>query len=375
MNSFWENDSFFAPQDVIIIGSGVAGLWCAVELKKKNKKLKITILERGIIPTGASTRNAGFACFGSPGELLYDKQLFGEDEMLNIVEMRYKGIDKIKQNFDSDTIGFDSCGGFEVYEQSSFKNKNYNYFLDEVADLNNSLSSITKTKTTFLDTSENIAAKGLQGFSNMIENKLEGSLHSGKYIMALTQLAQSLGVQIITGITVTGWQKINAAITVNTNQQINFSTSQLIVCTNAFTNNLIKDVVTPGRGQIILTSPVKNFKLKGTFHFNEGYYYFRNVGDRILLGGARNLAFADETSTEIINTTPITSHLKAFIRKHILPEADYTIEHEWSGIMGFTQDKKPVVKKMGPNVTLALACNGMGVALSPVIAEKIAAGF
>jgi hypothetical protein len=33
------------------------------------------------------------------------------------------------------------------------------------------------------------------------------------------------------------------------------------------------------------------------FHLEKGYYYFRNINDRILLGGGRNLDFEGETTT------------------------------------------------------------------------------
>ena len=77
--SFWEKTSFFSPQHIIIVGSGFTGLWSALQIKLINPHYKITILERGLIPTGASTRNAGFSCFGSPGELLGDAAAMGED--------------------------------------------------------------------------------------------------------------------------------------------------------------------------------------------------------------------------------------------------------------------------------------------------------
>ena len=67
--SIWEKESFFKHQDIIIVGSGFAGLWSAYFLSRKHKKAKITIVEKEPIPTGASTRNAGFACFGSLPEL------------------------------------------------------------------------------------------------------------------------------------------------------------------------------------------------------------------------------------------------------------------------------------------------------------------
>ena len=87
--SIWEKESFFSPQDIIIIGSGFSGLWSALHIKTLHPNYKVTILERGLIPTGASTRNAGFSCFGSPSELIHDVRSRGANEMWKLVSMRY----------------------------------------------------------------------------------------------------------------------------------------------------------------------------------------------------------------------------------------------------------------------------------------------
>ena len=118
MISIWEKESFFAPQDVVIVGNGFVGLWSAFYLKKKNPALKITIVDRGIIPTGASTRNAGFACFGSASELMYDSNTTGTDKMLELVEMRFRGLERIQKYFSKKEIDFDLCGGYELYDEN-----------------------------------------------------------------------------------------------------------------------------------------------------------------------------------------------------------------------------------------------------------------
>ena len=70
--SFWEKSLYFESLDFTIIGAGIVGLSTAIFLKEKFPGSKILILERGYLPSGASTKNAGFACFGSPTELLDD---------------------------------------------------------------------------------------------------------------------------------------------------------------------------------------------------------------------------------------------------------------------------------------------------------------
>src|SRR6478609_3934267 len=115
MISIWEKETFFAHQDVIIVGSGFVGLWSAFYLKKKYPDLKITVVDRGIIPTGASTRNAGFACFGSLSEVIHDAGVMGTEKMLELVELRFKGLERIQKYFKADRIDFDLCGGYELY--------------------------------------------------------------------------------------------------------------------------------------------------------------------------------------------------------------------------------------------------------------------
>ncbi|HKP32692.1 MAG TPA: FAD-dependent oxidoreductase, partial [Chitinophagaceae bacterium] len=97
--SIWEQESFYDHKDVIIIGSGFVGLWTAIELKKKNPSLNVCLVDRGVIPTGASTRNAGFSCFGSLSELKSDSQKLGEENTMQLVKMRHAGLKKIRKYF------------------------------------------------------------------------------------------------------------------------------------------------------------------------------------------------------------------------------------------------------------------------------------
>jgi gamma-glutamylputrescine oxidase len=367
--SVWERESFFEHQDVIIIGSGLVGLWSALELKQRQPKLKITILERALIPAGASTRNAGFACFGSPSELLRDTEVFGEDKMWRIVEMRFTGMQKMARVLKDDSIDYEIPGGYEVYDENYHS---WNELNEGIQWLNKGLKKITGNNECFVWRDGTLKELGFSGFGSMIENKLEGYLHSGKLVQALLKRIQGLGVQVFTSYEVKNWKKINGKIIVNPEEAIHFSADRLLVCTNAFTSSLLPGFnIVPARGQIVLTSPVEGLKMKGAFHYDEGFYYFRDLGGRILLGGARNKAFEAERTTKMITSDDIQQQLEQFISTHLLPGRQFTIEQRWSGIMGFTDDKEPVVQKISDEVAVAISCNGMGVALAPVIAEKV----
>jgi gamma-glutamylputrescine oxidase len=368
--SIWEKESFYAPQDIVIVGAGLMGLWTAYELKKVSPLLNITIVERNTTPLGASTRNAGFACFGSPTELMSDMETMGTDEMLRIVEMRYKGIEKIKSHFTETTIDYEHCGGYECINQDS---KYWYAFDDRVSQLNKLLKDITGQRSIFKYAGQKMSSLGLIGFDLLVENSSEAALHSGKLVQALTQMVRASGVNILDGFCVHTWEADQEQAMITSTNGITIRSKKLVFCTNAFTDGLLNEtLVEPGRGQIILTTPIPQLSMKGTFHFDEGFYYWRHLGDRILLGGARNKDFDGEQTLEMDGSATIKNALIDFLRTHIHPSISFDITDSWSGIMGFTKDKRPYCGYTHKGVYVALACNGMGVALTPMIAEKAA---
>lgn len=370
MLSFWEKDSYYANTDVLIIGAGLMGLWSALELKKQQPTLSITIVERNSTPLGASTRNAGFACFGSLTELLYDEAKLGSDAMLEILEARFNGIQKIKSHFSAEAIQFDPCGGYEAIPASHTTAANLD---DHIQTLNQLLSPITKLDQTFTNQTAEMRKIGLKNFDHLVGNILEAGIHSGKLVNALSKLVMEKGVTILYGLEVKGWESDRNGVQIQMQNGLKLCAIQLISCVNGFTQQLIPSLnIVPARGQIILTNAFEHLPMKGTFHYDEGFYYWRNLGNRILIGGARNLDFKEEATTDLSGTEKIRTHLLDFLRQHIVTHENIVMNQYWSGIMGFTPTKEPLIEEVAPNIFAAIACNGMGVALTPVMAEKLA---
>jgi glycine/D-amino acid oxidase-like deaminating enzyme len=373
MISIWEKESFYAPQDVVIAGSGFVGLWSALQLKRKNPELKITIVDRGFIPTGASTRNAGFACFGSLSEVVYDAKTMGTDKMLQLVEMRFKGLERIQKYFDDDAIDFELCGGYELYD---FTDKLSSQQLhDNIEYINSIFKPITGKKKTYKLVDENVEAFGFGNTKHLVKNNLEGSLHSGKLVQALLSKVQGMGVQIFTQTEIKSFENKRDTIEIQTNQELKLLTNQLLICTNAFTKELLpEEDIIPARGQVLLTSPIENLPWKGTFHSDEGFYYFRNLGKKVLLGGARNKAFEEERTTDMNTSDLIQTHLQNYLDEVILPnfKGQYTIENRWAGIMAMGSEKMPIIKEVQPNVFCCIRMSGMGVALAPIVSQQVA---
>lgn len=369
--SIWEKESFYNPKDIIIIGSGVVGLWSAYYMKLLKPQASVLIVDRGIIPTGASTRNAGFACFGSVTELLQDARTMGEDKMLEIVALRYEGLKRIRKVFSKSEIGYERYGGYELITNQQYSK--YKQLKNDIGWLNITLRKVIRDNKVFQLADKKIKTFGFKNVDHLVQSKAEAQLHSGKLVHSLIRKVQSMGVQVLTQTEVTHFEKINGKIVLQTNLPVTLQAEQLLICTNAFTKQLLPDLdVVPARGQVLVTSPVKNLAFRGAFHFDEGFYYFRNLGNRVLLGGARNKAFAEEQSDNMVTTDLIQNELERFLREVILPKKSFTIDHRWSGIMGLGGEKMPIIKKIKKDVYCAVRMSGMGVALAPVVGEIVA---
>ena len=370
MLSFWEKNSFI-DHDYIIIGSGLMGLHIAYELIEKEPNAKVIVLERGVFPSGASTKNAGFACFGSLTEILSDFTLNGVEKTLETIKERYEGIELLCQRLGKNNVGYEANGGYELIFEKDF------HSLDKLEEVNKSLFPIFQ-QDVFELVNEKIEQFGFDPdiVKALIYNRFEGQIDSGKMMQSFLKLVSSKGVQILTGCEVLAIHETDsraiAEVTHNVlKERLCFSAKKIFVCTNALLNMLYKEeIVKPGRGQIFVTKPIPNLPFKGVFHFDEGFYYFRNYEDRVIFGGGRNLDFIKEESQEFEYNEMVLENLKAILTEVILPHVHVEIELQWTGIMGFTMDKNPIIKKQSDKVIVAMSCNGMGVALTGISAKK-----
>ena len=363
--SFWETQTYFTNIDLIVVGSGIVGLNAAINYKEKHKNAKIVVLERGILPHGASTKNAGFACFGSVSELLADMKKSTEDTVWQTVEMRIKGLELLRKRLGDKQIDYKEYGGYELFDTK----KRFEECSGSIDYFNNQIKSYTGIKNTY-----NIENKKINGFQfkqieGLILNKKEGQIDTGKMMQNLIQLALSKGIIILNSIAVTKLQDLNTEVVLKSSIG-DLKAKAVIIATNGFAKELLKlNDVKPARAQVLITKPIHHLKLKGTFHYDEGYYYFRNIGKRVLFGGGRNLDFKKETSSEFVLNSKIHQHLEKLLKTVILPDTPFEIEQRWCGIMGVGEEKRPIIKKISPNIVCAVRMGGMGVAIGSLVGK------
>lgn len=367
--SFWERESYFSGIDVLIIGSGIVGLNAALHLKTQQPNLKVLVADRGLLPTGASSKNAGFACFGSPSELLENLQSNTEEEVFDLVERRWRGLQRLRENLGDETIDFHRWGGYELFTPD--QQELYEQCLDQLPYLNKQLHGITGDTDVYRQADHKISDFGFKGVQHLLLSTAEGQLDTGKMILALTRKVQQLGVLVLNGLEIQALQDEGHCINAHTCQGIDIKAKAALLATNGFAQKLLPLLeVQPARAQVLITKPIQGLKLKGTYHYDRGFYYFRNIGERVLFGGGRNLNIAGETTCSLGLTEQIQHKLEELLHEVILPDTTFEIEHRWSGIMGMGKSKNTVVQQVSGRVSCAVRLGGMGIAIGSLIGQE-----
>ena len=370
--SYWEHQSFFGPADVAIVGAGLVGLTAALYLKQRRPAWRVVVLERGPLPSGASTKNAGFACFGSISELIEQEK---QGDLQAVVAARWAGLARLRSLVGDAALDYQPVGGYELFrhEEAALAAK----CREKISHFNELLAPVVGQVRTFRDASAETGRLGFRGVGTLLKNEHEGSLDAGRMMRALLARTWAANVPVLTNCAVQAVEDSGDHRRVRLANGAAIEAGRVLLATNAFAAELAPGLaVAPGRGQVLVTEPLPDVLLPGTYHYDHGYAYFRQLPDRrLLLGGGRHLDFAAEATATPGLTEPVQTYLENFLHDIISPGRRPQIVYRWSGVMGFGPALAPIIDWVQPGVLAAVRCNGMGVALGAGIgwqaAEKL----
>ena len=190
--SYWEQKTWLNNIDYAVVGSGIVGLSTALHLKIKQPNSKIIILEKGLFPQGASTKNAGFACFGSLSEILKDLESHTESDVLELVGQRHKGLQLLRSTLGDDALSYQQLGGYELFLEKD--ELLFDTCSQNMKEVNSLLKPVFKADV-FSKVSNHFNFSRIQ--NQYIRNQFEGQIDTGKMMQALIKRVQELGVIIL----------------------------------------------------------------------------------------------------------------------------------------------------------------------------------
>ena len=359
--SYWEGALAPAPPaselaartDVLIVGAGLMGCWLALFLQRLRPAPSILVVERDLVGYGASTRNAGFLTCGNISEMLEDSRLLGLDDVIEVFERRRRGIEIVRADLPG--LALDECGSAD-----------FDPVTDEKCDF---AARVNKAAGGAVFEEGRAMLGGRE--QAVIRNGSDAGLHPGELLAALR--ARCTGATFAHGVEIRalGEGRVHWAAG---GQEGETSYGQAFVCTNGFAVELdAASKVLPGRGQIIVTSPVRARTERVLGYMRAGYDYFRFADGRLLIGGGRDCFRDAEATTRMEASAEVLKHLKAAAAR-VLGHNEFRVEWHWAGVMGFVGGAHlggSPLRRMDESTEAVAGFGGMGVALTPLTAREI----
>lgn len=365
--SYWERQYISATAGYTIVGAGLVGCSIALALRNRYPQATIQIIDAGASPQGASTKNAGFVCTGSASELLDNMNDIGSDRLWNLVERRWRGRTRLLEFMNHHTVPYRMVKGYEAFNSDLILS--YNNCLENLSELNRGMSNISGVESYFTLLSER--REPFRANVNLIQHNSEGQIQPALLLQKMQQVLSKSKVRFINGISVHNYESSSQGWKVLCNEDIQLNTRKLILATNALSADLIpKTYLRPVRNQVIVSQKIEH-SLVGCVHMDKGYFYLRNVGNRILVGGGRHILGDDEMTRDFGNTDA-AAKLLIQTASQLLDLPEIKPDFHWSGILGMAMTPEPIAKSLGDGLFAAVGLGGMGVAISMQLGHEIA---
>lgn len=340
--------------DVVIIGGGMVGACCAYECATHG--LRTLLLERQELASGASGRGGGLLLKGATDvfapeivpHLLANQRLL-EDFLQNTAA----DVEYVRGG--SLYVAFENDWAFTQDQVRQMCSAGVAAELWDRVQLRSALPMLTPE-----------AAGG-----RFIAS--DAQLSPPRLALAFAQAAQQAGAEIRRNSAVHGFVRTrHGEITgVQTENEI-IPSQYVILATNAYSAQLwppLESVITPTRGQVLLTSPLPlSFPFVGATDYDLQYWRQTRSG-QILFGGCRRLEGENPLGkgTYATDTTPEVQDGLREALYSLFPEwqGALTVERSWSGTMGFTPDCKPLIGCLPghKNVLIGAGFSGNGLPL------------
>jgi glycine/D-amino acid oxidase-like deaminating enzyme len=333
--------------DVAIIGAGITGVSCALELARSG--LSVRVHDARGIAEGASGRNGGFALRGGAARYDVARETYGAEAAKELWQRTEAALNRLEAVAGD---AFRRTGSLRLAADD-----------EERDDIRLEYEALHE---------DGFAAEWREDlphlrpeFRGAIFHPPDGSLQPGRFVRRLAEVASAEegGFQV--------HQRVGSLEELDA--------EQIVIATDGSGRGLLPeldDALWPARGQVVTTAPLSERFFECPHYARQGFDYWQQLTDgRIVLGGFRDFSILTEMTDEETTTEPIQGALDSFLVEILgyMPE----VTHRWAGIFGLTQDLLPLVGRVPDHdgTWMAAGYSGHGNVLGFMCGELVAAAM
>ncbi len=348
--------------DVCIIGAGLAGLTCALELTRSGQE--VLILEVNSIAFGASGRNAGLVCPGYALDIHKVVEKVGLRTAQKLWQLSVNGVDYVRaqiEQFDKSLMM--NPGSFHVS-----RNKNSELLLDEVeymkANFNHELE--------YHDAASLHCTIQSKKYYSGVYDRRAFSIHPLNYALRLAQEITKHGGRIFENTKAEALIDTNSCCEVVTTSA-KIKCKHVVLATSAYDNQLHSELkktllpvatymgMTEDLGDALNESIKTNAFISDTRRAGD---YYRKIGNQLLWGG--------RISTRQSQPAKVAEMIAADINQ-VFPEIGQPkMVHSWFGLMGYARHKMPLIYPLARHLWLATGFGGHGLNTTAMAGQLVA---
>lgn len=352
--------------DVAIVGAGYTGLSTALHLAERG--VSVCVLEANEPGWGASGRNGGQV---NP-TLKYDPeqlvQMYGAERAEPLISTVSNSADLVFKLIEKH--GIDCAPVRKGWMQVSYSEKG-------VAGLYARADQWARRGVPVqrLDAAAVASRMGSDAFAGGWLDGRAGAIHPLAYARGLVGAALAAGVRIHGQSAVTGLQRQGSGWQLQTASGAQVTADQVVLATNGYSGNLwpgMAQSILAANSFIVATKPLTGRAAESILPGQETVstaqrlllYFRRDSHGRLLMGG-RGLFNDPSSPTDF-------AHLERSLALLFPQLGPLEFEYRWAGRIAITRDFMPHVHQPAPGLTLALGCNGRGIALCTSLGQQLA---
>ncbi|MEZ0190481.1 NAD(P)/FAD-dependent oxidoreductase [Ralstonia solanacearum] len=353
--------------DVLVIGGGYTGLSTALHLAERGTG--VTVLEANDPGWGASGRNGGQVnptLKHDPDELV---RMLGAARAEPLIDVVSRSADLV---FDLiDRHGIDCQPVRAGWLQLSYSDK-------AVPAMHARAHQWARrgVRVELLDRAAVARRVGTEAFAGGWLDGRAGAIQPLAYARGLVHAAQQAGASVHGHTAVTALERQGSTWVASTGTGAQVRAQRVVIATNGYTGALwpgLAQTVLSANSFIVATRPLKPADAQAILARGETastsqrllLYFRKDAAGRLLMGGRG--FFTEPRGPQDF------AHLERSLELLFpqLGRLDY--EYRWAGRIAITRDFMPHIHEPAPGVTMALGCNGRGIALCTSLGQHIAA--